>query len=59
MNVHGCYLETLEEFKNLIDLIVAQAIKPKVGLVLPLNKAEFGCRRITEGKTDGKIVVAF
>lgn len=57
ISVHGNYLGTLEEFKNLIAFVVAKGIKPQVGMVMPLDKADIGFRAMVDGKTEGKIVV--
>ncbi|KAL2071173.1 hypothetical protein VTL71DRAFT_12408 [Oculimacula yallundae] len=57
LTVKGCYLGTLEEFKDLISFVVAKSIKPHIGLVLPMAQTPDGFRMMVEGKTDGKIVV--
>ena len=57
ISVHGNYLGTLEEFRDLITFVVAKGIKPHVGLVVPLEEARTGFQRMVDGRTDGKIVV--
>jgi NADPH:quinone reductase-like Zn-dependent oxidoreductase len=57
LNIRGSYLGTLQEFKDLIAFVIAKSIKPHVGLVLPLDQAEVGLRKMFEGETAGKIVV--
>ncbi|KAH7351277.1 hypothetical protein BKA65DRAFT_500129 [Rhexocercosporidium sp. MPI-PUGE-AT-0058] len=57
LTVKGSYLGTLEEFKDLIALVVAKSIKPHIGVVLPMAQTDKGFRMMVEGKTDGKIVV--
>jgi D-arabinose 1-dehydrogenase-like Zn-dependent alcohol dehydrogenase len=57
LNIRGSYLGTLQEFKDLISFVVAKAIVPHVGHVLPLREADVGFRAMLEGKTAGKIVV--
>jgi len=57
ISVHGNYLGTLEEFKDLIAFVVAKKIKPHVGLVVSLKEAGVGFQRMVDGRTDGKIVV--
>lgn len=57
ISVKGSYVGTLEEFKDLISFVIAKGIEPRIGKVLPLEKAEEGLRNIWDGETDGKIVV--
>ena len=57
IDIRGSYLGTLEEFKDLISLVVAKDIKPHVGLVVPLEEAVEGFRKMLDGETEGKIVV--
>ena len=47
----------MEEFKDLISLVIAKGIKPLVGLVVPLEEAAEGFRKRLAGETEGKIVV--
>jgi NADPH:quinone reductase-like Zn-dependent oxidoreductase len=57
ISIHGCYLGTLEEFRDLIQLVVRKGIKPCIGEVLPLEKADEGLEKLLAGETDGKIVI--
>ncbi|KAL5321453.1 hypothetical protein ACEPPN_009411 [Leptodophora sp. 'Broadleaf-Isolate-01'] len=57
LTVKGSYLGTLEEFRDLIALVVAKSIKPHIGVVLPMAQTAEGFRMMVDGKTDGKIVV--
>lgn len=57
ISLHGVYMGTLKEFKDLIAFVVAKGIKPHVGLVVPLKATGLGFQRMVDGKTDGKIVV--
>lgn len=59
ISVKGVYIGTLEEFKDLINFVVVKGIEPRIGKVLPLEKAEEGLRDIWEGTTSGKIVITF
>lgn len=59
ITVKGNYSGTLEEFRDLISFVVAKGLEPRVGKVLPLEKAEEGFRDIWEGKTSGRIVITF
>jgi len=57
LNVKGSVLGTLQEFRDLISLVVAKSIEPHIGLVLPIDEAEIGFRKMLDGETEGKIVV--
>jgi D-arabinose 1-dehydrogenase-like Zn-dependent alcohol dehydrogenase len=57
ISVRGSYAGTLQEFKDLISFVIAKDIKPYIGLVLPLEKADEGIRKMLDGKSDGKIVI--
>jgi NADPH:quinone reductase-like Zn-dependent oxidoreductase len=59
LSIHGSYLGTLQEFKDLISFVLAKGIKPRVGHVLPLEKAVVGFKKILDGATDGKVVITF
>ena len=59
ISLRGAYMGTLEEFKNLVDFVAVKGIKPRIGKVLPWNKAEEGFRDIWEGTTSGKVVLQF
>ena len=48
---------TLEEFEDLIWSVVSNSIKAHIGLVLPLEKADEGFKKMLTGETEGKIVV--
>ena len=57
IDIRGSYLGTLEEFKTLIALVSKKGIKPHVGLVIPLEEAAEGIRRMLSGETEGKFVI--
>jgi len=57
LNIKGSYLGTLEEFRDLISFVVAKGVKPHVGLVLPMEQADVGFRKMIDGQTEGKIVI--
>src|SRR5277367_6044281 len=59
ISLRGSYMGTLEEFKNLVDFVAVKGIKPRIGKVLPWNKAEEGIRDVWEGTTSGKVVLQF
>jgi NADPH:quinone reductase-like Zn-dependent oxidoreductase len=54
----GSYLGTREEFEALIKFVEEKGIVPEVALVLPLEEAEDGFRKMLEGRVLGKVVVA-
>lgn len=53
----GVYTGTREEFVDLLNFGAVKGIKPHIGKVLPLERADEGLKDIWEGKTEGKIVV--
>lgn len=53
----GVYTGTREEFVDLLNFVAVKGIKPHIGKVLPLERADEGLQDIWEGKTEGKIVV--
>ncbi|TVY88817.1 putative zinc-type alcohol dehydrogenase-like protein [Lachnellula willkommii] len=57
LNIKGSHLGTFQEFRDLIHFVVARGIKPHIGLVLPIEKADVGFRNMIDGKTEGKIVI--
>lgn len=57
LNIAGVYTGTRDEFVDLLSFVAAKGIKPHVGKVLPLERAEEGFRDIWEGRTQGKIVI--
>jgi D-arabinose 1-dehydrogenase-like Zn-dependent alcohol dehydrogenase len=42
--------------KNMMNLIADAGIKPEIGAVLPMNRAEEAFQVMWEGKTHGKTV---
>lgn len=57
INLTGVYTGTREEFVDLLNFVNDKGIKPYIGKVLTMERAEEGLRDIYEGKTQGKIVV--
>jgi len=53
----GVYTGTRQEFVDLMSFVAAKGVKPHIGKVLPLEKADEGLKDIWEGKTRGKIVI--
>lgn len=54
----GVFIGTKEEFVDLLNFVNIKGIKPHIGKVLPLEKADEGFKDIYEGRTQGKIVVS-
>ncbi|RFU29004.1 hypothetical protein B7463_g7343, partial [Scytalidium lignicola] len=57
ITIKGVYAGTLQEFKDLMSLVVKKKIVPRIGHVFPLTEGEKAFRLIYEGSTDGKIVL--
>ncbi|KAF8855106.1 NAD(P)-binding protein [Acephala macrosclerotiorum] len=57
INIRGSYLGTLQEFQDLISFVVANSIKPHIGLVVPIECADVGFQKMLSGETEGKTVV--
>ena len=47
---------TREEMEDMMRLIAQAGIEPKIGTVLPMERAEEGFREMWDGKTRGKTV---
>jgi NADPH:quinone reductase-like Zn-dependent oxidoreductase len=56
LRIVGAIMGTFEEMKSMMNFIVTAGIKPEVGTLLPMQKAEEGIRLMHEGKSKGKIV---
>ena len=56
ISVHGSYLGTLHEFRNLLTFVTTHGFRPQIGEILPMEKAEKGFRDMWEGRTAGKFV---
>jgi NADPH:quinone reductase-like Zn-dependent oxidoreductase len=56
ISVVGTTMGTLEEMRNLVQFVANTGIKPEIGSVLPMERADEGFRAMWEGKTSGKIV---
>jgi NADPH:quinone reductase-like Zn-dependent oxidoreductase len=54
--VCGSIMGTLQDMKNMINFIVGAGIKPEIGRILPMERAEEAFRAMWEGKTHGKTV---
>ena len=47
----------LQDMKNMINFIVGTGIKPEIGRILPLERAEEAFRAMWAGETHGKTVL--
>src|SRR5262249_2149087 len=56
LSITGSIMGTLEDMKNMMNLIVSRNIEPEIGAVLPMERAEEAFRAMWEGKTQGKTV---
>lgn len=56
LTVTGSIMGTLDDMKNLMSLIAQTGIRPQIGAVLPMERAEEAFRAMWEGKTNGKTV---
>ncbi|KAK4939149.1 hypothetical protein LTR10_020544 [Elasticomyces elasticus] len=57
ISLTGVYTGTREEFVDLLNFVAAKGIKPHIGKVLALEKANEGLKDIWSGQTEGKVVV--
>jgi NADPH:quinone reductase-like Zn-dependent oxidoreductase len=57
ISIHGVYAGTLQEFKDLIQFVIAKSIKPRIGTTLPLSRGDEGLKALYTGSTNGKIVL--
>lgn len=56
LTVTGSIMGTLDDMKNMMNLIAQAGIEPAIGAVLPMERAEEAFRAMWEGKTHGKTV---
>jgi NADPH:quinone reductase-like Zn-dependent oxidoreductase len=56
LTITGSILGTLDDMRNMINLIAQTKIEPKIGAVLPMERAEDAFRAMWEGRTSGKTV---
>jgi NADPH:quinone reductase-like Zn-dependent oxidoreductase len=56
ITVSGTIIGTREEMNNLIQFVIRTGIKPEIGQVLPMDRAEEAIRAMQEGQTHGKTV---
>jgi NADPH:quinone reductase-like Zn-dependent oxidoreductase len=57
LTVTGSIMGTLEDMKNMMNLTAQTGIKPEIGAVLPMERAEEAFRAMWDGKTNGKTVL--
>ena len=56
LTVTGSIMGTLDDMKNMMNLIAQTRIKPEIGAVLPMERADEAIRAMWEGTTHGKTV---
>jgi NADPH:quinone reductase-like Zn-dependent oxidoreductase len=56
ITVSGTIMGTREEMNNLIQFVIRTGIKPEIGQVLPMDRAEEAIRAMHEGQSHGKTV---
>src|SRR5262245_15158978 len=56
LTIKGSIMGTLEDMKDLMNLITRARIKPEIGAVLPMERAAEAFKAMWEGKTHGKTV---
>ena len=56
LTITGSIMGTREDMANMMRLIMEAGVKPEIGAVLPMERAEEGFRTMWEGKTHGKTV---
>jgi NADPH:quinone reductase-like Zn-dependent oxidoreductase len=56
ITVRGSIMGTLQDMKNMIAFIAGSGIKPEIGRVLPMERAEEAFQAMWHGKTHGKTV---
>jgi NADPH:quinone reductase-like Zn-dependent oxidoreductase len=56
LTITGSIMGTLEDMKNMVNLIVHAGIELEIGEVLPMERAQEAFRAMWEGKTRGKLV---
>jgi D-arabinose 1-dehydrogenase-like Zn-dependent alcohol dehydrogenase len=56
LTITGSIMGTLDDMKSMMNLMGQAGIKPEIGAVLPMERAEEAFRAMWEGKTHGKTV---
>jgi len=56
LTITGSIMGTLDDMKNMMNLIAQAEIEPEIGAVLPMVRAEEAFRAMWEGRTRGKTV---
>lgn len=56
LTIIGSIMGTLDDMKNMMNLIDRARIEPEIGTVLPMERAEEAFRAMWEGRTCGKTV---
>ena len=56
LTITGSIMGTLDDMKNMINLIAQSRIEPDIGAILPMERAEEAFRAMWESRTCGKTV---
>ena len=56
LTITGAVMGTQEDFLQLMKFVQLAGIKPEIGKLLPMQKAEEGFREMWEGTIPGKMV---
>jgi len=56
LTIAGSIMGTLEDMRNLMNLVAQAGIEPEIGTVLQMERAEEAFRSMWEGNTRGKAV---
>src|SRR5262249_561704 len=56
LTITGSIMGTLEDMRNMMNLVVQAGIQPEIGAVVPMEQAEGAFRAMWEGETRGKTV---
>jgi NADPH:quinone reductase-like Zn-dependent oxidoreductase len=56
ITVCGSIMGTFQDMKSMIGFIIASGIKPEIGQVVPMERAQEAFRAMWEGQTHGKTV---
>lgn len=54
--IAGSIMGTRRDLEDLMRLVVRAGIKPEIGTILPMDRADLGFQEMWEGKTHGKTV---
>jgi D-arabinose 1-dehydrogenase-like Zn-dependent alcohol dehydrogenase len=56
ITVCGSIMVTVQDMKCMVTFIISEGIKPEIGQVLPMERAQEAFRKMWQGETHGKTV---